>query len=73
MAVRFVSATNVSPRADGFTVTAVGGTLDGASAVVELTFDDAVFTVAEGKTRLILAVEELLDFLKETARPWPLA
>jgi len=73
MAIRFITATSVSPRADGFAVTVTGGTIDGASGTVELAFDDAVFTVAEGKTRLILAVEELLDYLKETARPWPLA
>mgnify|MGYP001599855488 FL=1 len=72
MASRYVFTTKINPTPDDFTPAAAGGTITGASGVAELVFSDTAFTGAEGKTRLILAVEQLLNYLKETKRPWPL-
>lgn len=50
---------------------ASGGTLD-ASNVVQLNFDDSVFTGQEGKQRLIAA----LDFIRArvaTTKTWPIS
>lgn len=47
-----------------------GGTLDNSS-VVQLNYDDTVFTGQEGKQRLISHVEIILQRLK-SARLWPI-
>jgi hypothetical protein len=47
-----------------------GGTLDNSS-VVQLNYDDTVFTGIEGKQRLIAHVEVILQRLK-SARLWPI-
>lgn len=46
-----------------------GGTLDNSS-VVQLNYDDTVFTGIEGKQRLIAHVEIILQRLK-SAKLWP--
>lgn len=48
---------------------ASGGTLD-ASNLVQLNFDDTVFTGAEGKQRLAVAVKLILERI-ENAKVWP--
>ena len=74
MAEPHIFTTKIDPQSpDDFATATSGGTLTGASAVVELVYDDTAFTDAEGKTRLILAVEHLLDTLKETKFTWPIS
>lgn len=48
---------------------ASGGTL-GASNVVQLNFDDTVFTGQEGKQRLLAAID-LIKARVATAKVWP--
>lgn len=48
---------------------ALGGTLD-ASNVVQLNFDDTVFTGQEGKQRLLAAID-LIKARVATAKVWP--
>lgn len=48
---------------------ASGGTLD-ASNVVQLNFDDTVFTGQEGKQRLLAAID-LIKARVATAKVWP--
>lgn len=48
---------------------ASGGTLD-ASNVVQVNFDDSVFTGQEGKQRLVAALELIAERVK-SARVWP--
>jgi len=46
------------------------GTLD-SSNVVQLNFDDTVFTGQEGKQRLLAAIELIMDRVA-SARVWPI-
>lgn len=72
----YIVATAVTfPRSpDDFTIdVSTGGTLTTASAVLELVFDEAVFTTAEGKVQLIKAVKHLLNKLEEPNVTWPLS
>lgn len=72
MAIRTITNT-VFPRSpDDFVVATSGGTIDGASGIAELAFDDAVYTSSVQRQRLILTLEHMVDFLKETKRDWPL-
>lgn len=48
---------------------ASGGTLD-ASNLVQLNFDDSVFTGTEGKQRLAVAVKFIMERI-ENAKVWP--
>ncbi len=73
MANRTITAAKINPQSPDDYFTGTGGTITGASGVVELVYDDTQFTAAESKTRLILAVEHLLDYLKETNDTWPLS
>lgn len=74
MASPYIFATKIDPQSpDDFTTATSGGTITGASGVVELVYDDTAFTDAEGKARLILAVEHLLDTLKEPSFTWPIS
>ena len=67
----FTTKINIQSPDDVTTATS-GGTITGASGVLEVVYDDTAFTGAEGKTRLILALEHMLDYLKESKTPWPL-
>lgn len=49
---------------------ASGGTLD-SSNVVQVNFDDSVFTGQEGKQRLLAALEIIKDRVA-TAKVWPI-
>lgn len=49
-----------------------GATLVGASAVVNVNFDEDVFTKAVGKKRLITTLEAFLDKLRQSNTTWPL-
>ena len=80
MALPYIFATVADPKAvlakatGGFTrVADSGSAMDGASATVELVYNDAVFTDAEGKERLILALEEMILYIKGANTVWPLA
>lgn len=73
MADAYIFTTKANPTHDDFTTATSGGTLTGASAVVELVYDDAVFTGARGKKTLINAVESLLNVLKQSSTTWPLS
>lgn len=70
-----VATATTFPRSpDDFTIdVSTGGTLTTASAVLEVVFDEAVFTKAEGKTRLILTLQHLIDKLGEPNVTWPLS
>lgn len=73
MAVPSLAATSIDPRSpDDIAVSTSGGTLDGTNKV-QLNYDDTAFTGGEGKTRLILAVEQILDKLQEADVTWPLS
>lgn len=72
MASRYIFTTKINPQSpDDFSSATSGGTITGSSGVVELVFNDAAFTSGEGKQRLILAVEHLLNYLKEPKTTWP--
>ena len=51
---------------------ASGATLVGANAVLNVNFDEAVFTSSTGRTSLILALEAVVQKLKESNTTWPL-
>lgn len=71
MASAYLFATSVNPQGpDGVTTATTGGTITGASGVVELVFDDTVFT---RKKDLVLAVEAILNKLRQTGTDFPLA
>lgn len=69
-----VATTIIDPKSpdDFANDVSTGGTLTTASAVLELVYDETAFTKAEGKIRLIRAVEHLLNHLKESKTTWPL-
>lgn len=73
MAVRFAGIADtdgIQLTEDSVVFAASGGTLD-ASNLVQLNFDDTVFTSApEGKQRLAAAVKFLLERI-ENAKVWP--
>lgn len=73
MAIPYLFVTDVKAGSpDDVTTAASGGTaLDGASAVLEVAYDDTAFTDAEGKERLILALERIVQRLKESDYTWP--
>ncbi len=73
MAIRYLGTADTSPSVTNgdYVGAASGGTLAG-SQVVQIVFDDAVFTSAqEGKQRLLAAMEEIFDRV-ETAKSWPI-
>lgn len=72
MASRYIFTTKLNPTPDDFSVATSGGTITGASGAVELVFDDAVFTGANGKIALIRAVEQMLNVIKQQSSTWPL-
>ena len=49
-----------------------GATLVGASAVLNVNFDEDVFTGAVGKKTLITAIEAVLHKLRHSDTTWPL-
>lgn len=49
-----------------------GATLVGASAVLNVNFDEDVFTGAVGKKRLLLALEAVTNKIKQSGTTWPL-
>lgn len=56
-----------------YTRVASGGTaMDGSSAVLEIAYDDTAFTDADGKERLIQALEEVILLLESPNTIWPL-
>lgn len=72
MATRFagIAATDGIQVANGDVVFAAsGGTLD-ASNVVQVNFDDSVFTGQEGKQRLLAAMD-LIKARIASAKVWP--
>ena len=72
MASAYIFATKINPRGNyDFTITATGGTITGASGKVELVYDTTAFTGAEGKARLLLALEQMKDKLERADVPWP--
>lgn len=74
MAVPYLFITKIDPKSpDDVTTATTGGTLAGASAVLTVAYNDASFTKAEGKERLILALERITDYLKETKTTWVLS
>ncbi len=73
MASRYVFTTSIDPNKYDWTHAASGGTITGASGAIELVYDDTAFTTAEGKERLILAVESLLLNLKDGNTTYPTA
>ena len=74
MANPYLFTTKFNPDGpDDITTATSGGTITGASGVVELVYDDAVFTGAVGKKVLITAVETILNKLKEGSTTWPLS
>lgn len=73
MAVRYIGITADNPQVmSGEVVGAsAGGTLAGAQ-VVQVVFDDTVFpATAEGKQRLLAAVELIFDRIG-AAKTWPI-
>jgi len=74
MADRYIFSASEAPQSapSDFTGAATGGTLTGASATVELVFDDAIYGATnEGKQRLVVAVKGILAKL-ESAKVWPI-
>lgn len=73
MASRYVFSAESAPRLPNhFTGAASGGTLTGASATVELVFDDTVYgATPEGKARLVNAILMLAKKV-EAAKVWPI-
>lgn len=75
MANFYVFTTKIDP--DGsrtqFTPATSGGTITGASGAMELVYDGAKFTGAEGRVRLINAVSRLRDWLEDPKTTWPLS
>jgi hypothetical protein len=49
---------------------ATGATLEGSN-VLQVTYSDTAFTKAEGKERLINALEQVIMKLKQGATTWP--
>ncbi len=73
MAVRYIGTADVFPKFVGGDVVGAntGGTLAG-SQVVQVVFDDTVFgATAEGKQRLVAALEIILSRI-EKAHSWPI-
>lgn len=73
MAVRYIGIANDNPQIlDGTVVGASsGGTLAG-SQVVQVVFDDSVFTSSpEGKQRLLAAIDYIYRRV-EAAKTWPI-
>ncbi len=69
----FLSSTKLNTKVDDVTIdVTTGGTLTGASAVVEIVFDEDVFTGANGKKRLLLSLEAMMNKLKQSGTTWPL-
>lgn len=74
MAIAYLFSAKEDPASpDDIGVSASGGTLAGASAKFTVAYDDAIFTGPKGKKQLVLALEHMLDKLKENTTPWPLA
>lgn len=76
MASRYIFTTVIDPSPsldNDWSLATSGGTITGASGVVELVFDDTAFTGAEGKKRLLLALKSLEAFLEDGKRDWPLS
>lgn len=74
MASPYLFVTKINPQSpDDITVATSGGTITGASGTVEVVYDDTAFTGAEGKQRLILALEHITNYLKEAKTTWPLS
>ncbi len=73
MANRYIFSDSERPsNPNDFASVATGGTINGASGTVQLTFDDSVYgSGIEGKQRLVAAVKALADKL-ESAKVWPL-
>lgn len=72
MATRFagIAATDgIQVQGNDVVFAASGGTLD-ASNVVQLNFDDTVFTGQEGKQRLLAAID-LIKHRVASAKVWP--
>lgn len=71
MAVARFGVDEINPQSpDDVNFNASGATLDGSN-VLQVNYDDTEFTGAEGKTRLILALEHILNGLKEGHQDWP--
>ncbi len=49
-----------------------GGTLTPDGVVLNIVFDEDVFTGALGKKRLILSLEAMTNKLKQSSTTWPL-
>jgi len=75
MAIPYMFTTVADPKVINGEVTRVasGGTaMDGSSAVLEIAYDDTAFTDAEGKERLIHAMNEFVELLESADTIWPL-
>ena len=74
MAVRYFGTAQTGPQAANranYVGANTGGTLAG-SQTVQIVFDDTVFgATAEGKQRLLDAVQTILDMLA-SAKTWPI-
>lgn len=77
MANRYIFVKKKDPNGpDDVFSTVTGGTLNGASATLQVTWDDAVFLAAGNdksadNKALILALEHLINFLRESSTEWP--
>lgn len=70
MASRQFGVTKINPQKFDVTYDATGATLEGSN-VLQVTYDDAAFTGAEGKQRLLLALRAVEDRLAEASTTWP--
>lgn len=71
MATASFGVTKIDPRKPSdVAFAATGGTLDGSN-VLQVNYDDTVFTAAEGKERLILALRQIQLRLESGDLTWP--
>lgn len=73
MAVQSFGSTKINPQGTFDVQRTTAGTLTNSN-VVQVMYDDALFTQAEGRTRLILALEHILNAVREhKVHTWPTA
>lgn len=71
MAVARFGVDKIDPQSpDDVNFNASGATLNGSN-VLQVNYNDASFTGSEGKVRLIMALEHILNGLKEGHQDWP--
>lgn len=72
MATIRAGVTKIDPQSPDDVSIASGGTLDGSN-VLQVNYDDTAFDSDEGKSRLILALRQILHTFEEGHTDWPAA